>query len=1112
MVEVYTSTYSHIDVYESVINDIPLMRRCDDNWVNATQILKIAGFGKAQRTRLLEREVHKFNHRKVQGGHGKFQGTWVPLEFAKDLAIRHKISIDDLSVLFYDPEKHSPLKNKKSSLLSSSNSNNSKNNSNKNKNDNTNNNNNKFKNSANKVIKDNKSIDKKRQLSLDSKNSSKKLSSPQKIRKDNIDLINTTDINSLPPTFGMFNNPQKNLHSKSKSTSSIKTNHLTPINANTPPPSADQIYNYQQQQQLYQFNNSHQFQQQIQPHQLEAQRELQYLQKQQHEIGHPQYNNNPNTTTNNNNNLQKHSLNRSIQSANNIPQYKGHHSNHSIQSISSDSQHIRESSDTSTSSTGYMIYDKSLNQRVPQFNNSNNSIIQPPNQNQTHFQQQTNQPSYQLPQHQSLQIQQQNYKQNHNGYSPQLINSQNTTFDNSLDIQDYYTSQLLSFFINDSPVPDFLYNPPSDFDINRPIDDEGHTPLHWASALAAVDIIKLLVANNADTLILNDAGMNALSKLVHFSNSYDWKNFTVILPLLKHCLVVPDSNLRTPIHYLMELSSVPNKQNSSRYYFHEILNFVKSQQKEAEKFNNCNNDNNNNNRQLLQVLINHSDINGDTALHLAIKSDSRDLIKELIIYGADISRVGIQSIPQDILKEIQMEQKYKQQNMVNQLNNQMNIPINNMNIKMSNLNDVSYPQYQTRNSSVNTIDGNVYQNNNSVNQMNYLTSNDTTNIVPANNEINHNVVPNNISPNNNNSVDADHDNPFLMTKNESNSVYKSKGTPQTIIVQRTPICELDMSEDKENIFDNIIKQELETTKEIPGTTISTPAKMDIDHSLSTVNNNTNIDNENDDDDDMVTNTTTENKIERIDEEALLIVKPSKIDINEMNNFSKTIPQLFSQLKNSLENKNDHLNHNVETIHRLNNEILNTTVKNSKFLKQLSKVTKLETNNVDFMKVASSDKLIKDYSSTNLRIMNDRLNTKRDNLYNLCERSQALKVAKLVNIEENTIAEETQIPKQNNKLSNSDRLKLAIELTLLQITRRKIMEKSVEFYLEEGLDDEDFCFDENAIDTNMLPSDADNFRMMSSKISVYKKLISSICGLPAGDINSDLLNGIEKVLS
>lgn len=50
------------------------MRRQADNWVNATHILKAAGFDKPARTRILERDVQKGNHEKVQGGYGKFQG------------------------------------------------------------------------------------------------------------------------------------------------------------------------------------------------------------------------------------------------------------------------------------------------------------------------------------------------------------------------------------------------------------------------------------------------------------------------------------------------------------------------------------------------------------------------------------------------------------------------------------------------------------------------------------------------------------------------------------------------------------------------------------------------------------------------------------------------------------------------------------------------------------------------------------------------------------------------------------------------------------------------------------------------------------------------------
>lgn len=56
------------------------MRRRADGWLNATQILKVAGFDKPQRTRVLERDVQKGEHEKVQGGYGKYQGmTLIPI-------------------------------------------------------------------------------------------------------------------------------------------------------------------------------------------------------------------------------------------------------------------------------------------------------------------------------------------------------------------------------------------------------------------------------------------------------------------------------------------------------------------------------------------------------------------------------------------------------------------------------------------------------------------------------------------------------------------------------------------------------------------------------------------------------------------------------------------------------------------------------------------------------------------------------------------------------------------------------------------------------------------------------------------------------------------------
>lgn len=60
-----------------VVNGTVIMRRRDDSWLNATQILKVAGVDKGKRTKVLDKEVQSGEHEKVQGGYGKYQGTWI---------------------------------------------------------------------------------------------------------------------------------------------------------------------------------------------------------------------------------------------------------------------------------------------------------------------------------------------------------------------------------------------------------------------------------------------------------------------------------------------------------------------------------------------------------------------------------------------------------------------------------------------------------------------------------------------------------------------------------------------------------------------------------------------------------------------------------------------------------------------------------------------------------------------------------------------------------------------------------------------------------------------------------------------------------------------------
>lgn len=108
---IYSATYSGIPVYEYQFGvDLKehVMRRRHDDWINATHILKAAGFDKPARTRILEREVQKDTHEKIQGGYGKYQGTWIPLESGEALANRNNI-YDRLRPIFeYVPGAESP--------------------------------------------------------------------------------------------------------------------------------------------------------------------------------------------------------------------------------------------------------------------------------------------------------------------------------------------------------------------------------------------------------------------------------------------------------------------------------------------------------------------------------------------------------------------------------------------------------------------------------------------------------------------------------------------------------------------------------------------------------------------------------------------------------------------------------------------------------------------------------------------------------------------------------------------------------------------------------------------------------------------------------------------
>lgn len=381
MDNLYIATYSAVDVYELMIDGTPLMRRVLDDWVNATQILKIAQFPKAQRTKILERDIQKGTHEKIQGGYGRFQGTWVPLAVAQQMAEQYGIA------------GRAPV---------------------------------------------------------------------------------------LQYTGGEL--PRRGRTSPRR---------RTQRELNTPVP--------------------------------------------QHQLGP-------------------------------APVLRQH---------------------------------------------------QPPPQPQQ-------QPYFPL-------------------YSNYGIPSSPITPRPS------YAQQLLHFFSSDDqPIPGFMVHPPPAFDINAPIDDEGHTPLHWAALMANVKLLELILHNGGDALRTNMYGLNALAKMVAFNNLYDLQNFGQVVHLLSSNIYAPDPTGKTPIHHVCQHGRHANKIHACLYYLTEMLDRVVQDEMVARQLQQR--------AQLLHTVLNHQDAAGDTALHIALRNGSEVLCLVLVRYGAKVLVVNMQhELPEYLMRSFEAE-------------------------------------------------------------------------------------------------------------------------------------------------------------------------------------------------------------------------------------------------------------------------------------------------------------------------------------------------------------------------------------------------------------------------------------------------------------------------
>ncbi|KAG8709929.1 hypothetical protein FRC08_017866 [Ceratobasidium sp. 394] len=401
--QIFKATYSGVPVYEMICKSVAVMRRRSDGWLNATQILKVAGFDKPQRTRVLEREVQKGEHEKVQGGYGKYQGTWVPLD--RGLLLARQYNVEGL------------------------------------------------------------------------------------LRP----IIDFTPAASSPP--------------------------LAPKHLTAPPSRARQKPTPEPESEV-----------------VEVASVVESVRARGSEDG----------------------------------------------SLTTSPSEISDSSRTPSP----IITDLDVNERNGHVRTGSASSYSRPSSQQLHHPQ------------------------------PALFNSAGPSNVNASGPR--YADIMLEYFISDTnQIPAVLVSPPPDFEPDVPIDDDGHTALHWACAMGRIRVVKLLLSAGADIFKENKSGQTPLMRSVMFANNYDVRKFPELYELLHRSTLNVDNFNRTVFHHVIDVAMSKGKAHAARYYMETLLSRLSDFPDE------------------LADVINFQDDDGETALTMAARCRSKRLVKILLDHGAD---------------------------------------------------------------------------------------------------------------------------------------------------------------------------------------------------------------------------------------------------------------------------------------------------------------------------------------------------------------------------------------------------------------------------------------------------------------------------------------------
>jgi len=168
--------------------------------------------------------------------------------------------------------------------------------------------------------------------------------------------------------------------------------------------------------------------------------------------------------------------------------------------------------------------------------------------------------------------------------------------------------------------------PPAGINLDRPIDDKGHTALHWAAAMGDLTVVKDLIGRGASIDALSKNGETPLMRAVIFTNNFDKQTMERLAGWLIRTVSFTEWFGSTVFHHIATTTSSKSKYACARYYLDCILN------KMSEVFSPID----------VERMLNIQDRNGDTAIMIAARNGARKCVRSLIGRNAAVD------IPNDV--------------------------------------------------------------------------------------------------------------------------------------------------------------------------------------------------------------------------------------------------------------------------------------------------------------------------------------------------------------------------------------------------------------------------------------------------------------------------------